>query len=200
MQNESTKRKPEIVVLGGPNGAGKTTAARFLLPTTIGIEQFVNADLIAQGLSPLAPQTTAIQAGRLMLDRIHRLASRHESFAFETTLASRTFAPFLRDAQQKGYRISVIYIWLRSDDLAVARVKTRVERGGHNVPEADIRRRYIRGRKNFFQLYVPLSDRWDICDNSDENLEVVAWGGKDIETRVLDNDRFALLERTAYES
>ncbi len=200
MKNDPTRRKPEIIVLGGPNGAGKTTAARFLLPETIGIDQFVNADLIAQGLSPLAPQTTAIQAGRLMLDRIHRLASRRESFAFETTLASRTFAPFLRGAQKNGYRISVIYLWLRSADLAVARVKARVERGGHNVPEVDIRRRYIRGLKNFFQLYVPLSDRWDVCDNSNEDLEVVSWGGKDIKTKILDEDRFELMERIANES
>jgi predicted ABC-type ATPase len=118
---------PHIVVLAGPNGAGKSTIANVLLPETLNITQFVNADLIANGLSPFAPQSITLEAGRLMLKRIHELADRQESFAFETTLASRSYAHFLRDVQEKGYSVNLSFVWLNSVELALTRVADRVQ-------------------------------------------------------------------------
>jgi predicted ABC-type ATPase len=133
--------QPHLFVLAGPNGAGKTTVARVLLPQTLGIRQFVNADNIAAGLSPFAPETTAIQAGKLMLHRIRELMRCGEDFGFETTLAGRGTAALLREAKANLYQVHLIYIWLSSADLAVARVADRVRQGGHDVPEETIRRR-----------------------------------------------------------
>lgn len=167
--------QPEIFVLGGPNGAGKTTVAGLLLPDSLGVANFVNADFIAQALSPHAPQASAMDAGRNMLHRIRELRERRETFGFETTLASKTFAPFLREARVRGYLVHIIYVWLASPDLAVHRVRLRVQRGGHDIPEDTIRRRYLRSVVNFFQLYQPLSDTWRVCDNSEEVLTDVAY-------------------------
>ncbi len=177
---------PEIFVLGGPNGAGKTTTAKVLLPETLGIEQFVNADLIAQGLSPFAPQTSALEAGRLMLARIHELRSRGESFGFETTLASRSYVRFLQESQHAGYVVHIAYIWLSAVNLAIQRVGIRVQQGGHDVPVSTIERRYWRGLRNFFHLYQPLADTWTLCDNSGEGMVTVARGSRRGRIRVLD--------------
>jgi predicted ABC-type ATPase len=174
--NEMIKQ-PAIFVLGGPNGAGKSTAAPILLPNTLGITQFVNADLIAEGLSPFAPDSTAIQAGRLMLARINELSSKKESFGFETTLASKMFESFLLAKKQQGYSIHIIFLWLNSYELAVSRVKERVMQGGHNVPSEDIIRRYKRGLKNFLKIYQPIADSWTLCDNSSNELVIIAQGG-----------------------
>lgn len=177
---------PEIFVLSGPNGAGKSTTATVLLPESLGVEQFVNADLIAQGLSPFAPEKSAIEAGRLMLRRIRELRRRGESFAFETTLATRTYAPFLRDAQAAGYVVHLIYVWLSSVELARSRVAVRVQQGGHDVPAEVIERRYWRGLRNFFALYRPLVDTWTLCDNSADQVVIVADGEKNGEVTVLE--------------
>ena len=183
---DDQSRTPEIVVVAGPNGAGKSTTAPVLLRENLNIDQFVNADLIALGLSPLAPERSAFAAGRIMLKRIHKLSEEGMTFAFETTLAARSYAPFLRKAKQAGYLVHVIYIWLNSAELAVARVAHRVQQGGHNVPREVIERRYQRGLKNLFSIYIPLANSWTLCDNSGRELIVVAQGEGGAEPQVFD--------------
>jgi predicted ABC-type ATPase len=154
------------VVIAGPNGAGKSTAAPALLKVTLQVSEFVNADTIAQGLSAFNPGGAAISAGRIMLKRLKELAAARESFAFETTLASRTFTPWIADLIADGYAFQLIYLWLPSPELAVERVAERVSSGGHNVPEEVIRRRYRKGIANFSSLYQPLATHWYVYDNS----------------------------------
>ena len=157
---------PSIVVLAGPNGAGKSTAAPLILKEALGIAEFVNADVIARGLSGFEPERAALAAGRIMLARQRELARQRVGFAFETTLASRSFAPWLADLVRSGYEFHLVFLWLPSADLAVARVATRVQDGGHDVPEETIRRRYDAGLSNFFRLYQPMTTTWQLCDNS----------------------------------
>lgn len=164
---------PQIYVIRGANGSGKTTVSLSLLPE-LEILEYVNADAIAAGLSPLNPESMAIQAGRLMLERLRTLADTGADFAFETTLAARTFAPFLRDCQGKGNTVNLIYFWLRSPELAVERVARRVASGGHSIPEDVIRRRYERGKRNLLELYLPLSDSWIVYDNSEPTFGMIA--------------------------
>src|SRR5437016_5085574 len=152
--------RPRVAILGGPNGAGKTTCASRVLPQGLNVAQFVNADVIATGLAGFAPETVAFQAGRLMLERLDQLARERQDFAFETTLASRTFGPFLRRLREDGFTVYVCYVWLKSPDLSVQRVAERVRRGGHHVPEQEIRRRYRHGLANFIEIYKPLADYW----------------------------------------
>lgn len=156
---------PHLVVIAGPNGAGKSTTAPALLQETIGITEYVNADAIAQGLSAFAPERVAFQAGRIMLKRLQQLANQRENFAFETTLATRSFAPWIANLRQTGYVFHLIFLWLPDPILAIARVQQRVRQGGHNVPEETIQRRYDAGVRNFFQLYRPLADSWFFYDN-----------------------------------
>ncbi|MEA5498868.1 zeta toxin family protein [Limnoraphis robusta Tam1] len=165
---------PDLYVIGGANGSGKTTASLQILPNILGVLEYVNADEIAAGLSPFNPESVVIQAGRLMLERLETLVNAEIDFAFETTLATRSFVRFLRKCKSKGYRINLIYFWLQSPELAIARVRRRVESGGHNIPEDTIRRRYQRGRKNLTDLYLPLCDRWIVYDNSSPNLQIIA--------------------------
>jgi predicted ABC-type ATPase len=158
--------RPLVVVLAGPNGAGKTTASRSLLADTLGVLTFVNADVIAQGLSGFDPDSAAFEASRIMLERLHGLANRRESFAFETTLAARSYAPWLDELRRSGYEVRLYYFWLQSADLAVARVRLRVSQGGHDVPEATVRQRYRRSLQNFFRLYQPAVSLWRAYDNT----------------------------------
>ncbi len=158
-----------ICLLGGPNGAGKSTLAPLLLPRYLGIGEFVNADVIAQGLSAFQSEEVAMEAGRIMLRRLKELAAAGESFAFETTLASRSFAPWLRRLKMKGYGVHLTFVWLPSPGLAVARVGIRRRQGGHVVDEATVRRRYDAGLANFTRLYRPLADVWQVIDNSGFN-------------------------------
>jgi predicted ABC-type ATPase len=188
---------PEIFVLSGPNGAGKSTTATVLLPETLSIDQFVNADLIAKGLSPFAPLSSALEAGRIMHRRIRELRDRSYSFAFETTLASRSYVRFLEDAQQSGFVVHLAFIWLSSPELALSRVAVRVQQGGHDVPAETVRRRYWRGLRNFFDLYLPLANTWTLCDNSSTELEVVARGRQDTEPTVFDRQRFDRVRKQA---
>jgi predicted ABC-type ATPase len=157
---------PSIVVLGGPNGAGKTTVSRAVLGKVLGLAEFVNADIIAQGLSGFDPERAAFAAGRIMLARLRELAAERADFAFETTLASRTFAPWLADLRRTGYRVHLVFVFLRTPELAVRRVRSRIRQGGHSVPPEVIRRRYQRGIANFLGLYLPLADAWHVYDNS----------------------------------
>ena len=182
------KTAPSIVVLAGPNGAGKSTTGPALLRDTLGITEFVNADTIARGLSAFDPEGAAIGAGRVMLRRIHELAEERAEFAFETTLTSRTFASWLGDLREQGYRVHVIFLWLPSADLAVERVAERVRTGGHSVPEEVVRRRYDAGLRNFFELYQPLADSWQFYDNSQSSgPRQIAAGQGTQATQVVDN-------------
>jgi predicted ABC-type ATPase len=181
------QKPPHDIVLAGPNGAGKTTASRSMLAGTLGVLEFVNADVIAQGLSGFQPERAALQAGRLMLSRLHELADQRADFAFETTLASKTFAPWLPELRQNGYQFFLAFFWLPSPEMAIARVADRVCQGGHDVPSETIRRRYRGGLRNFFALYQPLADVWRFYDNSDRaGPRLIASGGHDIPEAIAD--------------
>jgi len=174
-----SRHSPNVVVVAGANGSGKSTAAPALLRDYVGITEFVNADLIAQGLSAFGSENVAMRAGRLMLERLEELAGRRSDFAFETTLASRSFAPWLQRLCTAGYRAHLLFLWLPSPEMAVARVASRVEQGGHNVPDGVIIRRYHAGLRNLLHLYVPIVDAWMIFDNSRrEGYELIARGRK----------------------
>lgn len=157
---------PHVIIIAGPNGAGKSTTAPAILQGALGVTEFVNADTIAAGLSAFNPEKAAFQAGRVMLERLQQLAGSGENFAFETTLASKTFAPWLKTLKAKGYAFHLFFLWLTSPEYAVARVAERVRMGGHNVPEDTIHRRYHAGLRNFFTMYQPLADTWRMYDNS----------------------------------
>jgi predicted ABC-type ATPase len=165
---------PIVHVIAGPNGSGKTTFATEFLPKVVECFEFVNADYIAAGLSPLAPERAALEAGRLVLGRIKAISSERRSFGFETTLAGRTYVHLLKDLRNRGYRVHIYFLWLRSVDLALRRVAERVRRGGHNVPEADVRRRYVSGLRNLILLYRPLANAVSLMDNSEEAPRLVA--------------------------
>jgi predicted ABC-type ATPase/GNAT superfamily N-acetyltransferase len=158
--------KPTVIVLAGSNGAGKTTAARTLLAEELRLLTFVNADVIAQGLAGFDPDTAALQAGRIMLTRLQELATARASFAFETTLAGRWYANWLKELRRQGYDVHLFYVWLASADLAVTRVAERVRLGGHDVPEAKVRQRYGRSVRNFFELYQPIATTWEVYNNT----------------------------------
>jgi len=156
----------KIYIVSGCNGAGKTTASYTILPEILDCKEFVNADEIAKGLSPFQPEKVAFEAGRIMLQRLDDLLLANENFAFETTLASRTFASFINRAKALDYEVTLLFFWLSSKELAANRVKTRVAEGGHNIPVDVIERRYDRGLLNFFELYLPLVNNWMFVDNS----------------------------------
>ena len=157
---------PDIVALAGPNGAGKSTIGPVLLRETLGISTFVNADVIAQGLSAFDPEGAAFEAGRILLERLEDLARRRASFAFETTLAGRAYLNRIAGLTALEYRFHVVFLWLESAELAVARVEERVRSGGHAVPAEVVRRRYCSGIDNFLRLYRPLATTWRLYDNS----------------------------------
>lgn len=156
----------KIIIIAGPNGAGKTTFALEYLPKEAGCPIFVNADLIAAGISPFRPELAAFHAGRLMIEEINRHASSGESFAFETTLSGKTYAQMIPEWRRKGYKIKLVFLYLPDVTTAIERVKNRVRQGGHNVPEQTIRRRYEKGWYNFQHVYKQLGDAWIIYDNS----------------------------------
>lgn len=160
------KPTPRCIIIAGPNGAGKTTFARNYLLKDAGIENFVNADSIAAGLSPLKPERAARAAGRLLLQEIDRLSSAGESFALESTLSGQTYVERLQRLKKMGYRIEIIFLRLDTPDLAIKRVAHRVRQGGHHVPDEDVRRRFVRGLRNFELSYKPLADQWAMYDNS----------------------------------
>jgi predicted ABC-type ATPase len=166
---------PEIYVFGGCNGSGKTTLATQILSSLNNQLEFVNADIIATEINPDDIDAVAIQASRLMLAKLKTLFLQSEDFAFETTLAARTFALFLRKCKTQGYKINLVYVWLESSELAVNRVARRVASGGHNIPEDIIRRRYERSQRNFAELYLPIADRFQVYDNSGNNNSLIAY-------------------------
>lgn len=168
------KKTLELFVIAGPNGAGKTTFARTFLPRFAKCSEFVNADLIAGGLSPFAPGAAAIEAGRIMLGKIDGLAAQRHTFAFETTLSGRGYLALFKRLKTAGYKIHVLFLWLPRVELAIQRVKDRVRRGGHSVPEHDIRRRFGRGVRNLLTQYHPLVDTWTLFDNSGSRPQLIA--------------------------
>ncbi len=159
-------KPPSVYVIAGPNGAGKTTFASQFLPDFVKCREFLNADLIAAGLSPFAPETQNLRAGRLLLERIGELAQARADFGFETTLSGRTYVKLLTDMKAGGYHVELFFLWLPTADMAVDRVENRVEEGGHGVPPADIRRRYHAGLRNLFRLYRPILNSWWLYDAS----------------------------------
>lgn len=165
---------PNVHIIAGPNGAGKTTFAAEFLPKYAECSEFVNADMLAQGLSPFAPEGAAIQAGRLMLDRIERLASKRIDFGFETTLSGRMFQGLISRLKDQGYSIHLYFLWLPSVELAIQRVAERVKSGGHNVPEKTVRRRFKAGLENFIKVYSLQVDEWILFDNSAGKPEIIA--------------------------
>ena len=160
--------KPILYIIAGPNGAGKTTASMNILPDLLDCKEFVNADEIAKGLSPFKPEEVAIQAGKLMLERIDSLLSQGASFAIETTLATRSYQKLVEQAQSLGYSVQLLFFWLESPEMACQRVAKRVSEGGHNIPVEVIYRRYGLGLENLFNLFIPIVDYWSLYDNNFE--------------------------------
>lgn len=187
---------PSVIVLGGPNGSGKSTAAVRLLRDELKVLEFVNADQIAKGLSAFRSEAHAVEAGRVMLEQLRRLASNHESFAFETTLASRTFAKWIQEIQQQlGYRFRLVYVCVPDVAINVERVATRVVLGGHGIPEATIRRRFYRSIINLFDLYLPLANRWEIFDNTGRgDPKLIAFGNAEDRPQIEDQQLWQRLK------
>ncbi|MCF8361873.1 MAG: zeta toxin family protein [Prolixibacteraceae bacterium] len=165
-----------LYIISGCNGAGKTTASYTVLPEMLKCEEFVNVDEIAKGLSPFNPDKAAIAAGRLMLQKMHKLIDQKTDFAFETTLSPRSYVNLVQKARDEGYHVTLLYFWLNSTDLAIERVKSRVKEGGHDIAEHVIIRRYYMGLVNLFQRYMPICDYWMMIDNSKLKAELVAEG------------------------
>lgn len=181
-----------LFIIAGCNGAGKTTASFRILPELLNCKEFVNADEIARGISPFQPEKVAIEAGRIMLSRIHELIEKGEDFAFETTLATKSYLGFIEKARQKGYFVSLLFFWLESPELAMERVKSRVMDGGHSIPEDVIRRRYTRGIQNLFKLFFNKVDYLAIFDNSKTAPELIA--EKKIGMKIFNQAKFTLLK------
>ena len=166
----------KIVIIAGPNGADKTTFARAFLPQEARISRFINADLIAAGLSPFAPEAEAIKAGRLMLEEIAQCVRRRESFAFETTLSGLGYLRHIGAWRKLGYHVSLFFLALPTAEFAIARVAERVRQGGHHIPEDVIRRRFEAGRRNFDDRYRAAVDAWALYDNAGEEPDLIEWG------------------------
>ncbi|HXC48205.1 MAG TPA: zeta toxin family protein [Candidatus Sulfotelmatobacter sp.] len=178
-----------VYIIAGPNGAGKTTFAREFLPKYADCPNFVNADLIAQGLSPFSPGSAAIRAGRLMLEEMESLARHRADFGFETTLSGRSHLGVIRRLKEQGYHVHFFYLWAASVELTLARIRERVLRGGHDVPEAVVRRRFDRSITNFLVHYRPLADNWILFDASSPLLSILATEEQG-ELRILEAKRY----------
>ena len=190
---------PRLYIISGCNGAGKTTASYSLLPEMLECSEFVNSDEFAKSLSPFDPSLASIQASRYMLMKIRYLLKKEKDFAIETTLATRTLLKIVKNAQAAGYTVTLLYFWLNSPELAVERVRARVEAGGHNIPEETIRRRYQVGVDYFFHIYAPISERGILADNSQIPFRVIAEGSKDDVINVRDKEIFAKIKSIALE-
>ena len=186
--------RKNLYIISGPNGAGKTPVSMTLLTEVFNCREYVNADAIAAGLSPFNPESMAILAGRLMLARIEDLLARGESFALETTLATRSYNKLVNRAQRQGYNVSLVYFWLESPEVAIQRVALRVSEGGHNIPEDVIRRRYSSGLKNFFNIYMPIVDYWMLVDNTRTPRTIVAEGGSKQSSFIRNVERYNMIQ------
>lgn len=181
----------DLYVIAGPNGVGKTTFATTFLPKYTDCRNFINADLIAKGMSPFSPETAAIRAARLMLSEIQYFAGRRVSFAFETTFSGRSYLRSFEKLKKAGYGIHMFFLWVKGVDISVSRVQDRVLKGGHDVPEVDIRRRFDRSIRNFLKEYRPLADTWYLFDNSGREPDLVAFEKK---------RRLRIIDKESYES
>ncbi|MBO4447035.1 MAG: AAA family ATPase [Bacteroidales bacterium] len=189
---------PRLYIISGCNGAGKTTASYTLLPEMLECREFVNSDEFAKSLSPFDPSLAAVSASRYMLLKIKSLLRHYEDFCIETTLATRTLVNTINTARERGYSITILYFWLNSPELAIKRVKARVEAGGHNIPEETVRRRYYMGQQYFFNIYSKLSDRWVLADNSTTPFSVIAEGSGGI-VMIKDNEKYRRILNTLEE-
>jgi predicted ABC-type ATPase len=188
--------RPQVAILGGINGAGKTSSSEPILRIGMKMPVFVNADTIARGLNAFNPESEAVRAGRIMLEHLRNLAARRMSFAFETTLAARTYAEWLGELREGGYAVHLLYYWLKSPDLAIERVADRVRSGGHYIPDDTIRRRYSRSIRNFLELYRPVVNTWHVYDNSNRRPRLIAFNNSYFDT-ILDPDRWEQFNRSA---
>ena len=179
-----------LYIISGPNGAGKTTASYTVLPKILQCTEFVNADEIARGLSPFNPDSMIIEAGRLMLKRIHELLQRDKSFSIETTLSSRSYFKLVNQAHQQGYDVTLLFFWLQSPAQAIERVAERVAKGGHSIPNETIIRRYWAGLRNLLNIYMPIVDTWILVNNSETPRQVIATGGQRQKTIVKQDEIF----------
>lgn len=184
----------KLYIIAGCNGAGKTTASFTILPEILDCKEFVNADEIAKGLSPFQPEKVSIEAGRIMLKRINELLSENEIFAFETTLSTKSYKNKITEAKEKGYRVTLLFFWLQSIELANERVKTRVLEGGHNIAFEIVERRYKKGIKNLFDIYLPIVDGALIFDNSEGKHELLADKQIDGFLNVVNPEKFNILK------
>ncbi len=190
---------PNLYIIAGCNGAGKTTASFTIFPDVLNCREFVNADNIAAGISPFNVEGVAIEAGKIMLRRIDELLATHEDFAIETTLATRSYVSLIKRAQNMGYKVTLIYIWLNSPEIAFQRVEERVSKGGHNIPKDVIVRRYYRGIKNLFSMFIPICDAWIIADNSKNVLTAIA-RKEEFENIIENNELWETINKQQYES
>jgi len=190
--------KKNLFIIAGCNGAGKTTASFTILPDILDCKEFVNADEIAKGLSPFQPEKVSFEAGRIMLKRIDELLKSDKNFAFETTLATKSYRSVIAQAKENGYFISMLFFWLQTIELAEERVKTRVREGGHNIETEIIRRRYSNGIKNLFNIYLPIVDEGLIFDNSELKPELIAQKSINLELSILNEVKFTQLKNQYY--
>ena len=192
---EHNKKKMNLYIIAGCNGAGKTTASFTVLPEMLNCREFVNADEIAAGISPFNPEGVVIQAGRLMIDRIIQLLKDGETFAFETTLATRSYVKLIQQAKKRGYFVTLLFFSLSSSEQAQRRVAQRVSMGGHNIPSDVIVRRYEAGLQNLFQLYMPVCDYWTLYDNSNCPAVRIASGFGTEKIEVFEKERYFELRK-----
>ncbi|TRX40040.1 zeta toxin family protein [Flavobacterium restrictum] len=181
-------------IIAGCNGAGKTTASYTILPEILDCKEFVNADLIAKGLSPFQPETVAFEAGRIMIERVDLLLLQEESFAIETTLSTRSYKNKLILAKERGFKVVLLFFWLPTVEMAVNRVATRVKEGGHNIPTDVIERRYFRGIENLFKIYIPLCDKWAVYDNTQFISKIIAKGKRDNQIDIINEDTWCFFK------
>ena len=186
---------PRMYIISGCNGSGKTTASYTLLPELLDCSEFVNSDEFAKSLAPFHPETAYITASRYMLKKLRYLFTRREDFCIETTLATRSLLKMVRMAQDQGYFVTVVYLWLRDPEIAIKRVAARVEAGGHDVAPEVIRRRYYTGLEYFFDLYAPVCDKWMLVDNSEADFRIIAEGSAK-GTTVRDLPTYQLIKET----
>lgn len=190
-----------VYIIAGPNGAGKTTFAKKFLPQYAKCQNFINADLIAQGLAPFSPNNAAIQAGKLVLAQIHDFSKRGVTFAFETTLSGKTYHALITGLQNRGYKVHMFFLWIPTPALAISRIQDRVAEGGHNIPRQDARRRFTRSIHNFFNLYMPLSDSWMLFNNAYAPPELIAkWEKGHVDISVQNEKLFAKIKKAVSRS
>lgn len=188
---------PRLFIISGCNGAGKTTASYTLLPEILKCREFVNSDEFAKSLSPFDPSAASVSASRYMLKKIRYLLDRNEDFSIETTLATRSLMGIIQEAKSKDYSVTILYFWLNSPELAIKRVRDRVQSGGHNIPDLVVRRRYFMGLSYFFNSYIQMCDRWVLADNSKSPYTLVA-EGTGMLTYIKDNEKYRTILSMVY--